>query len=154
MFLSALFSLSLFLIIVSHPVTFRYLVQFGDHWRNRKLFRKFVVYGILDHRATHSIFSVKVLIIVISSSVVWFQKYSLVICLWLCVFISFEPCFNPPVYPIKVSYHHTFLFCIIIFFPSLSETKAQLSLCLYTLQMNAYPCKFLKKKGWEFEYFA
>lgn len=40
-----------------------------------------------------------------------------------------------------------FYSALFIFSLSLSKTKAQLSLCLYTLQMNAYPCKFLKKKG-------
>lgn len=41
----------------------------------------------------------------------------------------------------------THFYSALFIFSSLSQTKAQLSLCLYTLQMNAYPCKFLKKKG-------
>lgn len=119
--------------ITSSNFFFLYLVQFG--WRKRKLFRKFVVYSILDHRLTDEVVCDSfVCVMVLLSN-------------WHFVFIQQST---------QSRFHTIIHFCsaLFILFPSLSKTKAQLSLCLYTLQMNAYPCKFLKKKGWEFEYFA
>lgn len=147
-FLSVPFSLTFFLIIVSHPVTFWYLVQFGDHWRNRKLFRKSVVYSILD--LTYSLpFPSTDNNQFVSLMYMLVPKKSFV-----CDFVFWN---GALIHQSTLSRFHTvihFYSALFIFSPCLSETKAQLSLCLYTLQMNAYPCKFLKKKGWEFEYFA
>lgn len=75
---------------------------------------------------------------------------SIYMCHFVCDFVFLLVRNLVLIHPSTQSRFHTiihFYSALFIFFPSLSKTKAQLSLCLYTLQMNAYPCKFLKKKG-------
>lgn len=60
--------------------------------------------------------------------------------------MSLEQSFNPPVYPIKVSYRYTFLFCIIYFFPLSLENQGSAVLVPLHIANECISMQILKKE--------